>query len=144
MNLDERVFCLLNRSNNTTIEAVGLRFMDGADYLVGLYLSWSRLENPTLFLMELLKTFGKVMQTNLDWHKPGGLACKMSIDVPNLCLLEPEVPYYREIKLELLEIRALNPKPFLALHYDRQKELWIGKPFAPLSCVDSNYGFIPN
>lgn len=143
MNFDERVYCLKNPLRKGITEAVGVRLLDRADYLVGVYLFWNSLRNPRWFLNGIVRDFGEARLYALDKISPPGLVCKMSIDVPSFVLPEDAPDYYR-IKLDLLEMRASNPKPFLALYYDFKKRAWDYDPLLALRCVDSNYSYIPN
>ena len=125
-------------------EAIGVRLLDRTDYLVGVYLFWNSFRNPRRFLEGVVRDFGEARLYAVDKKSPPGLVCKMSISVPSLGLLAEDSDDYYRINLDLLEMRASNPKPFLALYYDSGKKLWDCEPLLALRCVDSNYSYIPN
>ena len=68
----------------------------------------------------------------------------MSLDVPNLIALDEAFANYSKLRIDLLEMRASNPKAFLALSYDLNGRRWVSKPLPGLGCIDSNYSYIPN
>jgi len=143
MNFDERVFCLVS-PYESKIGAIGVRLLDRADFLVGVYMFWSDVQDSKVFLNRIVRDFGEARLYSPSKSSPPGLVCKISVSVPSLVLVEEQCPGYHHLKLDLLEIRASNPKPFLALNYDSRKRAWDYKPLLPLSCVNSNYSYIPN
>lgn len=144
MNYDEQVYCLVS-PNDRRIAAVGVRLLDRADYLVGVYLFWSSIRNPRQFLRGIVQDFGeaRLYAEKNSTYNPG-LVCKMSISVPSLALLAEDTEEFRRLHLDLLEMRASNPKPFIALYYDVYKQAWDCHPLLALRCVDSNYSYVPN
>lgn len=143
MNFDERVFCLVS-PYESKIGAIGVRLLDRADFLIGIYMFWNDVDDTKRFLNSIVRDFGEARLYSPCKTSPPGLVCKMSVSVPSLILIGEECPGYYRLKLDLLEIRASNPRPFLALHYDSRKRAWDYKPLLALRCVDSNYSYIPN
>lgn len=138
MNYDERVYGLVD-PHKRHYAAFGVRLLDRADFLVGVYLFWGHLRNPKRFLEGVVRDFGEAQLYATTTDRIPGLVCKMSIDVPNLIHFPDD-----DFRLDLLAMRASNPKPFLALRYDTIRRAWDTKPLLALRCVDSNYSFIPN
>jgi hypothetical protein len=144
MNFDERVYCLLNPFRDWSPAGFGVRLLDRADYLVGVYLFWNGVGSPKRFLDDVVRVFGDARLYSLDKNCPPALVCKMSLDVPNLIVLDEAFHNYRKLRVDLLEMRASNPRVFLSLSYDLNQRRWNHKPLLALRCVDSNYSYIPN
>lgn len=144
MNFDERVYCLLNPFRDWSPAAFGVRLLDRADYLVGVYLFSNSGRDHKRFLDEVVRVFGDARLYSLDKNCPPALVCKMSLDVPNLIVLDEAFANYFKLRIDLLEMRASNPKVFLSLSYDLNERRWHSKPLPALRCVDSNYSYIPN
>jgi hypothetical protein len=138
MNYDERIYGLVN-PHDKHIAAVGVRLLDRADYLVGIYCFWDSFSNPRQFLQDTVRDFGEARLYAMAKNSAPGLVCKMSIDVPHLIQLPDD-----GLRLDLLEMRASNPKPFLALRYDTAKRAWGARPLLALRCIDSAYSYVPN
>ncbi len=141
--LDERVYCVVNLSDSCKVEAVGVRLANGSDYLVGSYLFWDKFENPRPILEEMIGLFGEVRLYAPPGSSRPGLVCKMSFAEPALCLLSGNTKDYKSLKLDLLELRATNPRVFLHLDYDSEKKLWNYKPVLTDPTGISNYNGLP-
>lgn len=144
MNLDERVYGLINPSDPRSIAAIGVRLLDRADYLVGVYLFWEQIQNPKSFLENVARAFGEARLHSFGKGTAPGLVCKMAIDVPSLVLLDERFEAYQDIRLTLLEMRASNPRPFLGLRFNDKERSWDYCLVPALSCLDSNYSYVPN
>jgi len=105
---------------------------------------WNNFTNPRGFLRSIVRDFGEARLYSFDKTSPPGLVCKMSVDVPSFAVLSEDFTNYYRIKLDLLEIRTSNPKPFLALRHNSDRGIWDSRPLLALRCVDSNYSYIPN
>lgn len=140
--VDERVYCLINRARWERIEAMGVKI--GPQHYVGPYMFWNNVPDPCLFLKEAYETFGEVQLYSPNKEMKPGLVCKWSAYDPFMLPLNHHSQDFKRIQLELLEIRAKNPKPFLSLYQHDRRNFY--PLFLPqLSCIDSNYyGFIPN
>ena len=141
---DERIFMLVNPKVPERIGAIGLKLLDRADCLIGLYFDWSAHENPREVLREIVGLFGEARFYAPSQFFEPALVCKMAIDIPSYVALGEKSRDYRKIKIDLLEIRASNPKPFVSLHFNRERNIWDYKPVLSLGCVDSNYSYVPN
>lgn len=144
MDLDERVFCLTSPIEKNQVEAIGVNFLNRSDYLVGLYYAWINFPNPQNFLCEVIKYFGEAKLYTPNRNLPPGLVCKMAIDVPCYDILDEKAENYRLIKVDFLEMKASNPKPFLALHYDSKKDYWDYRIVPYLDFINPNYSYVPN
>lgn len=127
VSLDEKIYYLIN-SDRYKVEAMGVKLFDDEDYLVGLYMFWDNYKNPKHFLKDIVREFGEAYLYAPNKNSDPGLVCKMNFDEPNLSILVEKAKNYRDIKLDLLEMRASNPKPFLALNYDSKKKIWNYEP----------------
>jgi len=142
VSLDEKVFGLLNFSDGYKLEAIGVRLFDEDDSYVGAYFFGDRYENPKGFLEQNLGLFGEARLYALPGSKRLGLVCKMKFEAPDLCLLDGKSRNYRELKLDLLEMRASETKPFWFFRYDHEKKIWDHRPVLT-SSLDSNHGHLP-
>ena len=145
MSIDERILILLNPKYPERIGAIGLRFSENDDWLVGLYLLYSNQENVREALGDIVRTFREArLYTPSELFEPA-LVCKMAIQNPTHAVLEETFSNYRKIKLDLLEARASNPKVFLSLRFDEIRNGLDYRSVVSLKGVDSNYScYIPN
>jgi len=139
-NLDERIFALPSRENEEVIEGLGI--LDSVQRsLAGIYLSWHKRNTPRGFIQEISDYFGEAFFSTLDKKFPPGLVCRMKVSGSYLRQLSEETRDYNKIRLSLLEIKANNPKPTLALYYDTARMYWAYKPIMPLSyqntCIET-------
>ena len=86
MDLDEKIYCLLNPLRDGIIEALGLRLLERADFLVGLYYGWQAYPKND-FIFEMAGLFVEASFICFQKEAPCGFASKMSIDFPYLHLL---------------------------------------------------------
>jgi len=138
MNFDENAYALIS-PNDMSIAAVGVRLLDRPDFLVGVYMFWDNFKDARNFLKGIVQEFGEARLYAINKNYSPGLVCKMSVDLPHLV----RVPDDR-LQLELLAMRASSPKPFLGLRYSATNGAWAPKSLPALTCIDSNWSYIPN
>lgn len=125
---DERVFALMNRAQPKVIDALGVIEEGKPGALVGVYFSWNSKGRASEFIHEMGSCYGQAFFTTLGKEMPPGFVCKMQIAEPMLREVPENDLHFRKLKLDLLEIRASNPKPKLILYYDTARMLWLYKP----------------
>ena len=142
MKFDERIFYMSKSGDAKDMKAAGVRMNNVNNDLVGIYMFWDEYDNPSDFLSNVVRDFG---EAKLYGNKIGvtpSLICKMRT-AEQQYLLKKEEPLYQQLRMDLLEIRASNPKPFLALNYDDKKDLWIPTTKPSFASIDSNYSQLP-
>lgn len=143
MNFDERVFCLMNPLKGWTPVAFGVRLLNRADCLVGFYV-FEDFRKGRKLLGDIMSTFREAQIYALDSRCKPGVVCKMIVDAPNMIVLDHRFNNFEKLRIDLLGMRASNPKPFLALRYDLGRAKWSYSLLPALACVNSNYSYIPN
>ena len=136
--LDEKVYLVTVLSEDNfkpdKIEAYGVKIFDeDEDYLVGVFNFMDRYNNPKKFLKRIARQFGEANLHLLPGETSPGLVCRMQCKGPeyNIGVLLDDSKDYRNIKLDLLEMRASDPKPILSLKYNLKKNTWDYKPVLP-------------
>lgn len=135
---DDTVY-VLGSQDAGRMDAAGLR-MNGWNYeLVGVYFFWDEYNNPCALLKEVVRKFGEARIYGLPEHERGpGLVCKFSADqMPKV--LSPESRGYKKLRMDLLEMRASSPKPYLSLQFEKDFNSWMPTLVPELASLDSNY-----
>lgn len=131
--MDEIVYCISDFSkekDSFNVDAYAVKLFDGHENrFVGLYMFWNNKENeywnPKDFLKGIVDMYGEAKLQKLPGEQNAGLVCNLNYKGPedNIEILHPSTTNYNDIKLDLLEMRASDPKPLLSLEYNIDKKM---------------------
>lgn len=144
MHLEEKIFLFTSWPHYiSNVEAAGIQIFPASDLYVGLYFNWMGIYDDGI-LPRVLSEFDEAKLFRFEKNYPKGLACKMNIKGPFCRILGPSEANYEHATKLFKGIKALNPKPFLAVDFDYEQNEYTCKLIRNLRNLDSRYGYFPN
>lgn len=142
MTLDETVYIASVGSDQNPVAAIGLKMANWHRFLVGLYFYGRQVADTDAFIQEVLHEFGEASLYAKNMSHGPALICKMNVQGPLHEFIGITLPQYRSFRLDLLELRTKNPRPFINLRYDREERKWRHAFDANLAYLPTGYSYI--
>lgn len=136
---------IINSNSKKKIDGVGVKVMEHPEIITGVFYYQGNVKGLNKFLDDVMDSFGGIIRLySADYFPKPGLACKMMLNPKNYRNVNLRILKNHSLYGNLSDLVAMDPEPIIHLNFNKRKNYWDYKTIPELSCINSNYNYIPN